>query len=76
MAPEPDLGPREKFSALQDPDDMTVHPALDSLTQTTSKADRSATSCLRESSTRFQNRDDDRLLPGIRHQALRLYPVV
>jgi hypothetical protein len=58
MAPKSTLGIQKKVSALQDPDKMMVYHMLHCLTQATSEADGSVTSCQGAVSTRFQNRDN------------------
>jgi hypothetical protein len=73
VAPKLALGSGEKVSALQDPDEAMVHPALQCLTKATSEADRAITGCLRAISARFRNRDDDSFFLGIWHEILRTY---
>jgi hypothetical protein len=76
-APKSALGSGEKVSALQDPDETTVHHALHCLKAATGEADRSVSTCLRAIATRLQNKDDDSFFfPGTRHQALGPYAVV
>jgi hypothetical protein len=70
------LGSGEKVPTLHDPDQATVHHALHCLTQATSEDDQSVTSCVPAISTRFQNRDDDSVFKGMRHQVLRPHAVV
>jgi hypothetical protein len=76
VMPKPALGPGEKVSGLQDPEEATVHHALHCLTQATNEADRSVSSCVRAICNRLQNKDEDGFFPAIRHQALRQYAVV
>jgi hypothetical protein len=70
------MGPGEKVSALQDPDETPVHHALHYLTQATSEAELSVSSCLRAISATLQNRDDGSFFPGVRQQALHPQAVV